>query len=165
MQNDAAEIKLRAERRAGEMLKEGAQNGHRQTAADGRPKKVSNDTTLIQPVKLREIGLTRDQSSQWQSIAEIPEEDFERTIKETKQSGEELTQRDILKVAKEIKEEKNKIRRAERIENIIEVSRNNTVLDGSIGRFPLIYADPPWPEESHKHESRAINPAFRLFTR
>lgn len=43
-----------------------------------------------------------------------------------------------------IKEEKNKIRRAERIENIVEVSRNNTSLDGSIGKFPVIYCDPPW---------------------
>lgn len=43
-----------------------------------------------------------------------------------------------------IKEEKNKIRRAERIENIAEVSRSNPTLDGSIGKFPVLYCDPPW---------------------
>lgn len=43
-----------------------------------------------------------------------------------------------------IPEAKREIRRAERIENIAEVSRNNTTLDGSIGQFPVIYCDPPW---------------------
>jgi N6-adenosine-specific RNA methylase IME4 len=43
-----------------------------------------------------------------------------------------------------IKEEKNKIRRAERIENIVEVSRSNATLDGSVGKFPVLYCDPPW---------------------
>jgi N6-adenosine-specific RNA methylase IME4 len=141
MQNDAAEIKLRAERRAGEMLKEGAKNGDR--AGRGRPKKPSSEKGFSAPT-LEEIGISEKQSFHWQSIAEIPEEEFEQVIEETKQAGEELTQRDILKVAKEIKQEKNKIRRTERIENIAEVSRNNTVLDGSIGKFPVIYCDPPW---------------------
>ncbi len=34
---------------------------------------MSNDTTLSIP-KLKDIGITRDQSSNWQRIADIPEE-------------------------------------------------------------------------------------------
>ena len=65
MQNDLAEIRLYAERRAGEILKETTRKPEQ-----GRPKKVSNEPTL------KDIGITRDQSSNWQRIADIPEENF-----------------------------------------------------------------------------------------
>ncbi len=69
MQNNAAEIKLRAERRAGEMLK-------RMEKAKGAAKKGwktrSHDVTA-----LSEVGVTKMQSSRWQSIAALPKKDFE----------------------------------------------------------------------------------------
>ena len=43
---------------------------------------VSNDTTALP--KLKDIGITRDQSSNWQRIADIPEESFIQYIEETK---------------------------------------------------------------------------------
>jgi hypothetical protein len=65
MQNQCAEIKVRAERRAGELLK--AKEKHR-----GFPDIVqSHDVTP--PPKLEEIGISRKQSSRWQAIADIPE--------------------------------------------------------------------------------------------
>jgi len=64
----AEEIKLRAERRAGELLKE--------TVKPGNPQ-LSTDTTIE---KLPELGITRDQSSRWQKIASIPEEKFENFL-------------------------------------------------------------------------------------
>ncbi|NQT97672.1 MAG: hypothetical protein HQ562_08030 [Candidatus Marinimicrobia bacterium] len=59
----AEEIKLRAERRAGELLKD--------TIKPGNPQ-LSKPTT-IEP-SLKDLGITRDQSSRWQQIASIPEE-------------------------------------------------------------------------------------------
>jgi hypothetical protein len=95
--NDAAEIKLRAERRAGEMLKEGAENGDR--AKPGNPQWSQAET--IAPVKLAEIGINKTQSSRWQCIASIPEEKFEQRIRETKaKPGAELTTQAVLRVAK-----------------------------------------------------------------
>lgn len=143
MQNDAAEIKLRAERRAGEMLKEGAQNGDRQTRGGDR-KSNRHNVSLIQPPSLKEIGITEKQSERWQSIATIPEEKFEQTIKETKQARQELTQRDVLKVAQEIRKEQSEERRAERITKIAEVAKAPIDPLAKVGRFPVIYADPPW---------------------
>jgi hypothetical protein len=64
MQNDLAEIRLYAERKAGELLKETELNKGAAT--------VSSDTTPLP--KLKDIGITRDQSSNWQRIADIPEE-------------------------------------------------------------------------------------------
>lgn len=60
--NHAAEVKLRAERRAGELLAD--------VVKMGSPIQVSDMTTLD------DLGVTRDQSSQWQLLAQIPEETF-----------------------------------------------------------------------------------------
>jgi hypothetical protein len=70
----ACEIRIRAERRAGELLKEMAVTGERQKAGGDRKKSKSNGTTLI------DLGITRDQSSQWQRLAEIPTEEFEAAL-------------------------------------------------------------------------------------
>ena len=60
----AEEIKLRAERRAGELLKEdiGISKGSNQ---------MSNGTTSKNTLK--NMGVSRDQSSKWQKIASITE--------------------------------------------------------------------------------------------
>lgn len=66
-----AEIKLRAERRAGELLKE------REMNQGGRPieKETSNIMLpVIHPPKLEELGISKVQSSRWQLEAQIPEE-------------------------------------------------------------------------------------------
>ena len=94
MQNMCAEIKLRAERRLGEMLGETEKN------PGGRPtKNLSHDTTGINPT-LPEMGITRDQSSRWQSIAQLPEETFEEYLAEKIKAKEEITTADVLRLAK-----------------------------------------------------------------
>jgi len=59
----------------------------------------------------------------------------------------EVTEKDILDAAKEIRAEKAKTSREERIENIAEISKGNTDL-GTAQRYPIIYADPPWRYEN-----------------
>jgi len=46
--------------------------------------------------------------------------------------------------------------RGERIERIAYISVGNAPVTGALGRFPVIYADPPWRYEHVKTESRAI---------
>jgi hypothetical protein len=71
MQNDAAEIGLRAERRAGEMLQES------ELHKGGRPKKTADNVSVVsEPIKLAEVGISHKQSERWQAIASIPEEEF-----------------------------------------------------------------------------------------
>ena len=89
MQNACAEIKLRAERKAGELLRDmPKQDG-------GRPKKTGNMVLPVSeenhPPKLEDIGITKMQSSRFQAIASIPEEEFEEAIEETKREKDELT--------------------------------------------------------------------------
>jgi hypothetical protein len=72
----AGEIRLRAERRAGELLREMKQRSERHNGRGGDQKSVSRASTL----KLPDLGITRDQSSQWQKLADIPEREFEAEI-------------------------------------------------------------------------------------
>jgi hypothetical protein len=70
----ATEIKLRAERRTGELLRETAQGERRQ--AKGRPEK--NGGARPHLPTLREMKISPDQSSDWQALARVPEREFER---------------------------------------------------------------------------------------
>jgi hypothetical protein len=83
MQNDIAEIKLRAERRAGELLAEMGENEQRQRRGGDRKSKL-HDETLIEPPTLSDLGITKSQSSRWQQEAKVPEETFEQYVAETK---------------------------------------------------------------------------------
>ncbi len=56
-----AEIKVRAEKRAGEMLREIG-------LSSGRPEKSSHDVRI----KLNDLGISYRQSSRWQMMAGIP---------------------------------------------------------------------------------------------
>jgi hypothetical protein len=70
LQNMAAEIRLRAERRAGQLLLEMDKNpgtrGEGRPRKDGTKRRSASFTAL--PPKLDEIGITKDQSSKWQRL-------------------------------------------------------------------------------------------------
>ena len=80
-------IRLRAERRTGQLLKE------IEKASAGRPpKNRSSGTTDFnarssgatrQPQTLKEMGISKDQSSKWQKLADVPEEKFKEALADT----------------------------------------------------------------------------------
>lgn len=98
IQNQCAEIKLRAERRAGDLLKQMAESGERATAERGRPKKATHDAALSPP-SLSDLGIEPDQAARWQKEAAVPAERFEAYVAEAKDSGEEITQAGLLRIA------------------------------------------------------------------
>jgi N6-adenosine-specific RNA methylase IME4 len=133
----AARIRIRAEKKTGELLREAKRSGQRRDATQGRPK-ASDDTTLISPVtKLSDLGVSRDQSSQWQQLADIPKETFEKALAADKVP----TTQGVLRT---IKVEENHKRR----DSIAEGEEDTcTVTDLELlgGReFGTVYADPPW---------------------
>jgi hypothetical protein len=93
----ATEIKVRAERRCGELLRETAENGQR--ARQGRPEQTSHDATFT----LADLGLTRDQSSCYQKLAAMPEEHFETAIETAKAAAGEVTTAHMLRLADELR--------------------------------------------------------------
>jgi N6-adenosine-specific RNA methylase IME4 len=54
--------------------------------------------------------------------------------------------------------------RTERLEKLAAVSEANAPLDGSIGVFPILYADPPWRYEHAVSDSRAIENQYPTMT-
>jgi hypothetical protein len=100
-QNDAAEIKLRAERKIGELLAE--------TVENHRPGKYRNDAILLPD------GINKDASHRWQMCARVPEEAFVRHVAEVRAAGGDLTTSGVLELARQLtREEARQAKRARR---------------------------------------------------
>jgi N6-adenosine-specific RNA methylase IME4 len=141
--NEAQEIRIRAERRAGELLSETAKSGQRDRGKGGDRKSRSQVAT----VKLSDAGVTKSQSSRWQAQASVPEKDFEEWAVSTKAKGDELSSNALRKVAKEQKQTNRviEIKRKAAVEE--KAAPKDDVLkdlkDGA-GQFRCVYLDPPW---------------------
>jgi len=71
----AAEVRLRAERRAGQLLEEMAKTGERDQSGGDR-KSWSQPATM----KLADLGISKSQSSRWQRLAQVSDQDFETAL-------------------------------------------------------------------------------------
>lgn len=94
MQNGVAEIKLRAERKLGEML--AAMDKNPGTRISGGSREEPPDRT-----RLKDMGFDKKQSHRWQAEASVPEEEFERHVAEVKVSGKELTSAGLYRLARQ----------------------------------------------------------------
>ena len=74
----ATDIKVRAERKAGEMLRDSAARGERDPG--GRTKAIESQRATQQVKTLADLGVTNTQSSRWQSLASMSEEHFETAV-------------------------------------------------------------------------------------
>lgn len=64
---------------------------------------------------------------------------------------------EILAVSRQLRSLESDKRRRQREHMIAEACRRNAPLDGSLGTFGLIYADPPWTYENMGSESRRVD--------
>jgi site-specific DNA-methyltransferase (adenine-specific) len=101
-----SELKIRCERRAGELL-----NSREKHPPGPLPEVRSHDATY--PPRLEELEITKSQSSRWQSIAKIPETNFEERLEDIKNKKQELTSRDLLSLAGYLNREKKREKRRE----------------------------------------------------
>ena len=90
--NAAAELRIRAERRMGEALRDSERGQGR------RSDLVVQDDQVAKPT-LAEIGITKDQSSRYQAIAAIPKATFETAIEAHKAADEPLSAAAVVRVA------------------------------------------------------------------
>jgi hypothetical protein len=103
-QNDAAEIRLRAERKLGALLarmdKHPGGNINRSQRATG-----SRDA----PARLHDLGISKSQSSRWQAIAAVPEHVFDRHLADVREQGRrdgttELTSAGAIQLARQFRQ-------------------------------------------------------------
>lgn len=132
---DASELKLRAERRLGELLD-----------VTVKPGKRADIVTTGDNKKLP-AGISRNQSSRWQMVAAVPGPKFEDHVAAVRRKLAPLTTSGVVKIA-------TRKKRVQKILDISAVNPNLNTFDGE--RFPILYADPPWRYEHVKTESRAI---------
>lgn len=128
---DAAEIRLRAERKYGQALAE--LKGKGLLSEGGRPSKkpVPNG----EQVSLSDLGATRKFSSYTQKLASVPDAEFEGMVGEWRENvakeGERVTTR--------------LLREGEKAQRDEALAR--APVEWPEGQYPIIYADPPWRYE------------------
>lgn len=91
IQNSASDLRLSAERKAGELLAEMELN-------EGSKNRPGGNTMLLP--KLADIGITKMQSSRWQLAAKLPEAEYGAIVEHCNASEKELTQAVVLKAAR-----------------------------------------------------------------
>ncbi len=89
LQNQAAEYKLRAERKAGGMLAKLNLRG-----GDRRSKNAD------QRLSLEDLGVSRGQSRRWQLVATLSEREFNGFLSKKKEGNEEITLAEVLRLAR-----------------------------------------------------------------
>ena len=145
----AAEIRLRAERRIGQMMQAQKDAGLLNT---GRPEKRGPSNPVSKPT-LEDAGIDKNLAKRARKLAASSNEEFEAVIDEWREQDGPVTlnpitdSREILDAAKEVRAKTNVRRREERLDNLAEIAKGNDELDTSV-RYPVIYADPPWRYEN-----------------
>lgn len=135
----ASEIKLRSERRAGQILLEIPKD------KGGDPSLYNKDSRPFQLERgvqnLKDLGITYKQSHQWQKIAKMPEDTFEEYIEEEK----DITTSGIIRVAK-ITEKLATVEAKEKEYQEQVTKENDFDIDiyNTDKKFDIIYADPAW---------------------
>ena len=142
-QNKYAELKIRAERRCGEILATEIQHG-----GDRKSKSRFDRKTL------KDLGISKNQSHRWQTIAQLSEEAFEGHIAKTKDLNKELTSASVYRIANEDRKrseaEAKPIPGAKSIKTPINIKTITGDFMESIDRFEnvdAIITDPPYSKE------------------
>ena len=133
-QNYAAEITLRAERKAGELLRTLSRN------KEGRPKKLSNNGRFSEYDRvLKYTGTSKQDASRWEQIERLPQAEFDRYIAQTQAHEKELPTAGALRIAKQVDLE---AKRDENAEKIAAMPPMFSVVAGQV--FTTMVIDPPW---------------------
>lgn len=141
-QNRAAELKLYAERRLGELLRRTVRKGGR---------------AMLQREASLPDGISRAQSHRLQLVASVPERRFETHVADVMARGEELTSIGVRKLAKRLRHEEQRAQFASANTTDYTEAIPMAKLIASGQRFGTIYADPPWQYRNQRSNGAAAN--------
>lgn len=128
---DAAEIRIRAERRLGEMIREqketvGLNHG-------GRPLKTGSKKDPVSP-SLADAGIDKHLADRARKIAAVPEKQFEGMVSEWRRKVNTENERVTVSL----------IKLGSQLDKRDAMKKNPVIPDG---KFEIIYIDPPWKYE------------------
>jgi len=139
-----AEIKLRANRRFGELSKQ-IDKSKAGGAGGGR----AHSDVATKAEVLNSVGVNSGEASRCEKIASIPEEKFQAVIDSAKEHNKPVTYADVVrKVEKEVIKEANEKLKAE------------TPPPKFNGAYDVLVLDPPWPMEKIERDVAPNQHAF-----
>lgn len=133
----AHEIKIYALAKLGDLLKELPKS--RGAAGIGKPESAVPDRYRTQAATYHDLGIDKKTAAVAQQLASL----------------DPVTREEIAQREKTLQQVRTQERRAERIDQLVNLSHTTAPLAAD-RRFPVVYADPPWRYEHVKTESRAI---------
>lgn len=133
--NDAAELKIRAERRAGDILAQLQLRGGNRRSPGRKP-----------AVTLKELGVTRNQSRNWQRENLVPEKQLDRLMSALRAEGKEISTAAVLRLARDY-EPSTCRKRMDEVGNDSEagVLRSLADLVDQRMQFSCVLVTPFWP--------------------
>ena len=152
--NHAAEVKLRAERKAGELL----QQLERDKPGPRTELHSSLESNSQYRTVLTENDIAPTTAHRWQTVATVPDEIFEEHVVTVQQEQRELTSAELLALAKKLKREVNRLeRQAEETITLSQMPQHSDrfslfvsdiqALQVEPGSIDAIVTDPPYPQE------------------
>lgn len=151
----ASALKVRAERKLGELLKKlplakaSAGNQH----SKGNPDRLQRVNGSKGAVTLESLGVTAWDSSRSQKIASLPKRSFDRYVADSVESKREPTTSALLRMAKQheaVERSKSQPSRTGCVKSLRHLVRRGA-------EFGCIYADPPWPYRNRTSRGAAEN--------
>jgi N6-adenosine-specific RNA methylase IME4 len=134
----ATEIRMRAERRAGELLIEMKANGERDS---GHGDRQSAQAKSQPATRLSDLGVNKTQSSRWQRLTDLSSESFEAKVASaSKRAYDGIAYRFL----KDAEIEKARRRHQAVVERGCTVDDLKSLIESG-QRFGVIAADPPYP--------------------
>lgn len=148
--NDAAEVRILAEHKAGGILRD--MRDTKQRAGSGGDY-LSNGASSLNVTKLEDLGVSRMESHRWQRLSDIPPQVIEAYTRVTRANGEEVTTAGLIRALKDAQStlwremSKNAPVLAEGMELRIGDCRE-VLADIPDGSVSLILTDPPYAKSA-----------------
>jgi len=164
LEADAYELRVRAERKLGEMI--AAQKATVGLAKGGQPYQRKSTGTAAEPVAtppaptLAEAGIDKKLSSRAQKISAIPDAKFEEMVADGREEMQRAAEKRVVKEIKIAQARDTYNARAEsggRVDDLV-------ALAASGKKFAVIYADPPWHELTWSERGSLRAPQARYDT-
>lgn len=140
----AATIKVRAERKLGQVLQK---TPLANSAHWNRKSRANRSHDATGSIRLKDLGITKSDSSRAQQIACLPKAIFDRHIADCIDSGSEPTTAGLLKLIKQREATKNVSQAPPSVPGFV-TDLQQLIDEGR--KYSTIYADPPW-----KHANQA----------